>query len=445
MAANACVDASSYGGLGRWLRPATGVCFNGPRGEQHVGAAFGVRPPAAKRARCCVSANMHGVALSDHAEKTTWSGYWEERERKLKAQPVDAGLYGAIANQLCCSAIATVSGGVKPNKTKHCPGTACSFSSTAPRTQPNQLGHLPQTLSSRAVLGEKPGMFHMCCIYFNGRVDGVEGLSSFALGKVFRLHGGELASRLTQRAVTHVVCTQLSSAKERKALRMAQSRGSSTQYFVLPEWITQSVAAGHRLCERRFSVLAQVAMRAGLGSVDTPFASATTTPFRAGLTILREGTPNTATYIASGAVAARDFGAEAEAARDAYVIEVDDARTGGQAACIPSCVLEIAATVSQDQPFDDANRESEEIVDRICDVGSDCNGSQDVTIMSAAVSRDVPATALDDDTSTMATDSDDEAPSTELDSDDDAVRGGDGDAAVTIARGLVAQPTEKGT
>ena len=43
---------------------------------------------------------MHGVSLSDHAEKVTWSGYWDERQRKLEAQGVDAELYGAVATRL---------------------------------------------------------------------------------------------------------------------------------------------------------------------------------------------------------------------------------------------------------------------------------------------------------------------------------------------------------
>ena len=43
---------------------------------------------------------MHGVSLSDHAEKGTWSGYWDERHRKLESQGVDAELYGAVATRL---------------------------------------------------------------------------------------------------------------------------------------------------------------------------------------------------------------------------------------------------------------------------------------------------------------------------------------------------------
>jgi len=45
------------------------------------------------------------------------------------------------------------------------------------------------------------------------------GLSAYALGKVARLHGANLCPRLAKRQVTHVVCSQLSGAKERHALR----------------------------------------------------------------------------------------------------------------------------------------------------------------------------------------------------------------------------------
>ena len=47
------------------------------------------------------------------------------------------------------------------------------------------------------------------------------GLSSYALGKVARLHGALVSPRLAKRQVTHVVCTQLSGAKERHALKDA--------------------------------------------------------------------------------------------------------------------------------------------------------------------------------------------------------------------------------
>ena len=116
---------------------------------------------------------MHGVTLSDHAEKVTWSGYWEERQRKLESQSVDAALYGAVSSRLA------------------------------------------QPLGEPAGLKE---LFQGCCLYFDGRVDLGKGLSSYALSKLVRLHGAKVTPHLTKNLVSHVVCSQLSGAKERHAL-----------------------------------------------------------------------------------------------------------------------------------------------------------------------------------------------------------------------------------
>lgn len=174
---------------------------------------------------------MHGVSVSDHGEKVTWPGYWEERQRKLLAQPLNGGLYAAVTARL----------------TPHLCGSPLA-KNQSPAVEP----------------GPSREVFKHCRIWFDGRVDGEDGLSSFSLGKLARLHGSEVMSRLTKRAVTHVVCTQLSGAKERAALGDAASRGVLAPYFVRPEWITQSIAAGKRQSERRFSVLATVAHDAGV-------------------------------------------------------------------------------------------------------------------------------------------------------------------------------------
>merc|ERR1712216_501002 len=127
---------------------------------------------------------------------------------------------------------------------------------------------LPVPTLSAAEAGDSqapplPMIFERCCIYFDGRVDGEEGLSSYALGKLARLHGAHVTPRLTKKGTTHVVCRQLSGAKERKALVEAASGRSITIYFVLPAWITQSVTAQRRLNEGRFSLLARAAREAG--------------------------------------------------------------------------------------------------------------------------------------------------------------------------------------
>lgn len=169
---------------------------------------------------------MHGVSLSDHADKCTWSGYWEERERRLLAQDADPRLYGALTRRLAG-------------------------------------GQLKSADSAR-------GIFQHCCLYFDGRVDSSSGLSSYTLGKLARLHGAEVTPRLTKRRVTHVVCAQLSGAKEVRALAGASGgRGSAVLYYVVPQWVTQSVAARKRLCERRFSLLASVAKGVGVPMLES--------------------------------------------------------------------------------------------------------------------------------------------------------------------------------
>ena len=61
------------------------------------------------------------------------------------------------------------------------------------------------------------------------------GFSAYSLSKVARLHGATVSPRLTKRQVTHVVCTQLSGAKERHALTDAPcfSKSKSLFLFVL--------------------------------------------------------------------------------------------------------------------------------------------------------------------------------------------------------------------
>ena len=184
-----------------------------------------------------VSAYQHGVTVSDHGEKTQWPGYWEVRERKLKEQPVDAVLYGAVARHL--------SGGSSSS------GAAVPWDGAG---------------ADEAV---QPGIFGGCRLIFNGRVDvpaanlGAS-LSSYQLSKLAKLHGADITPRLLKRRVTHVICRQLSGSKEVKALESITSRGAVGLYFVKPEWITDSIAAGRRLPERGYSLLAGVARDAGL-------------------------------------------------------------------------------------------------------------------------------------------------------------------------------------
>jgi len=211
-----------------WLRP-------------KADAEAGAPPPAKHPRRDAGMSRQHGVNVSDHGEKHTWPGYWEERERKLSEQSVDANLYSAVCDRFAGRHSAASS-------SSHGSGSGGSASTCAP---------LAMVASSE--------VFRNCRLYFNGRVDGVGGgLSSYSLGKLARLHGAEMASRLTKRAVTHVVCTRLSGSKERQALLNSTSRGAVSLYFVRPEWITQSIAAGRRLSEARFSLLAEVARDSGV-------------------------------------------------------------------------------------------------------------------------------------------------------------------------------------
>lgn len=195
--------------LAGWLRPAA------PEPENQAAQQ--------KRRRGGGEAHMHGVSVSDHGEKATWSGYWDERQRKLLAQPVDGDLYAAVTTHL---------------------------DSGAARGGPGEAATRPEAPSD---------IFRQCRLYFTGRVDGGGGLSSFALGKLARHHGADVTPRCTKHGVTHVICTQLSGSKERAALLSGTSRGAVKLYFVRPEWITQSIVARRRLSEVRFSVVAEIA------------------------------------------------------------------------------------------------------------------------------------------------------------------------------------------
>ncbi|CAE7652867.1 REV1 [Symbiodinium sp. CCMP2456] len=167
---------------------------------------------------------QHGVTVSDHGEKVTWSGYWDERQRKLESQTVDDVLFGTLSSRIA-------------RESPEAEHTSCSQ------------------------------IFKHCCIYFDGRVDIGGGISAYALSKVARLHGATVTPRLAKRSVTHVVCTQLSGAKERKALRDASSAHAVAQYVVQPSWITESVAAGRRLQERQFSLMTKISRRFGLNTL----------------------------------------------------------------------------------------------------------------------------------------------------------------------------------
>lgn len=120
---------------------------------------------------------------------------------------------------------------------------------------------------------ETPQFLRQCCLYFDGRVDAPNGLSSHALGKLARLHGARVSLRACRGpgGVTHVVCTRLAAAKERQALVGNASSGAASLYFVAPAWLTASVAAGRRLPERRFPV-------PGLGGPDVGLRDARSAP-----------------------------------------------------------------------------------------------------------------------------------------------------------------------
>lgn len=401
MASRAAVHGGAPHDLTRWVRPMpsadTALGFEGTRtGRAGSVAISGL--PLTKRARCGVSGRMHGVSLSDHADKVTWAGYWEERERKLRSQPVDVGLYAAVAQRLSAPAALGTDGSLELDGTR-CPSVGGSSSSSS--IQPvSRFPQVPPALSLPAAMDSErpPEIFRRCCIYFDGRVDGGEGLSCYALGKLVRLHGGELATRLTKHAVTHVVCTQLSASKERKALRHAASRGSSAQYFVLPDWITQSVAAGRRLREGRFSLLAQIARRAGIGLASATSASSS---------------PSEAVTATDGCLSWRHCRVAGRASVDAGLPVAGTADASRSSAAGVHTISEadgVATGASPVMVFDASPLHAQASGDSV----GVASGYLD------ASSGAIPATALDD-ASTTAADSDDGAPPTELDSEDDSV------------------------
>ncbi|CAE7475191.1 Rev1 [Symbiodinium sp. CCMP2592] len=190
-----------------------------PYGNKRTGQEHTDR--RSKKRTCSI---QHGVTVSDHGEKVTWSGYWEERQRKLESQSVDGALFGTLSSRIA-------------RENPEAEHASCSQ------------------------------IFKHCCIYFDGRVDIGGGISAYALSKVARLHGATVTPRLAKRSVTHVVCTQLSGAKEMKALRDASSAHAVAQYVVQPSWITESVAAGRRLQERQFSLMMKISHHFGLNTL----------------------------------------------------------------------------------------------------------------------------------------------------------------------------------
>merc|ERR1719361_3168891 len=111
---------------------------------------------------------QHGPTVSDHMEeKRHWEGYWDRRHEKLKKSGTEEKVYGNL---------------VKTKKKKK----------------------------------RKSGkIFKHCNIYFNGRS---KDFSAMHWQRAIRLHGGDV-SMLLNSTVTHVICSNLSGGKTKRATK----------------------------------------------------------------------------------------------------------------------------------------------------------------------------------------------------------------------------------
>lgn len=129
--------------------------------------------------------------------------------------------------------------------------------------------------SSQQPTPSKPGIFTGLTIYLNGSTYPL--ISDHKLKHMLAEHGAHLSIALGRRTVTHVIlgttCTNggagggLASTKIQKEI--AQVRGKGVK-FVSAEWVIESVKAGKRLPESRFSGMRLAAK--GQGSVLGAFA-----------------------------------------------------------------------------------------------------------------------------------------------------------------------------
>ncbi|KAJ3186595.1 hypothetical protein HDU85_007415 [Gaertneriomyces sp. JEL0708] len=85
-------------------------------------------------------------------------------------------------------------------------------------------------------------------IYVNGLVGVMDDLE---FRKLVQSNGGEISMQLSQRTVSHMICTSLCGKKSEKAF-MART---SALKVVRPEWVIDSVKNGKRLPESGYKVL----------------------------------------------------------------------------------------------------------------------------------------------------------------------------------------------
>ncbi|KIY49347.1 BRCT domain-containing protein [Fistulina hepatica ATCC 64428] len=86
-----------------------------------------------------------------------------------------------------------------------------------------------------------------CCIYINGFL---EGTTDIEAKRIVVLHGGEILTVASSR-VTHIMTSQpLSGSKTDKILK-----SKAHLHVVKPEWLFDSVKAGHRLSEHNYRVI----------------------------------------------------------------------------------------------------------------------------------------------------------------------------------------------
>ncbi|KAI9208597.1 BRCT domain-containing protein [Polychytrium aggregatum] len=78
-----------------------------------------------------------------------------------------------------------------------------------------------------------------------------EGVNDLELKRLIEANGGRITRGPSAATTTHLVCTNLATSKR----ATLGSRKRTSFKIVDPKWITDSVAAGHRLPERPYEIL----------------------------------------------------------------------------------------------------------------------------------------------------------------------------------------------
>ncbi|KAF2720997.1 hypothetical protein K431DRAFT_303851 [Polychaeton citri CBS 116435] len=156
------------------------------------------------------------------------------------------------------------------------PITRSTQSQSSPTTEPGPIAQEPGQLvfQEKLVIHEKPQIFTSCCVYLNGSTAPL--ISDHKLKHLLSIHGATMSVAFGRRTVTHVILGNPSSkggsggglagSKIQKEIETVRGKGVK---FVTVSWVLDSIEAGKRLPEGRFTAL-ELAVK-GQGSVASMF------------------------------------------------------------------------------------------------------------------------------------------------------------------------------